>query len=216
MSDKNIQDEQNDNFMEMDEKKLTKDQLLKKKTFEYIIGHQKFLQNDCEIEELEVKDSKLKNAGKGLFTNIDIPKDNVICFYPVKLIQDLEFPDVFYKDGEPTPFTPDKTEENVQLIYNSDYNMNIEKFRIITDNYIPKNQIYVAHIPNDRAYHPDKTYKPQLNNCRFEGLNLVSTREIKAGEELTTTYGKQYWYSDFETETGELRKSRHHVIKNKD
>ncbi len=197
------------------EKNLTKEQLQKKRTFEYLIGHQKYLQNKTELEELSVKQSKLKNAGQGLFTNIDIPKNNIICFYPVKLMQDLEFPDLFYKDGVAEPFTPELNKKNKQLIYNSDYNIQLHPFRIITDDYIPDNQIYLGHIANDRGYHPEKTYKPQLNNCRFEGMNLVSCKDIKAGEELFTTYGKNYWFNDNHLDKDIIIPSRHKQIKSK-
>lgn len=195
------------------EKLLNEQQEYKKQAFEYLIGHQKFLKNNEEISELSIKQSKLKNGGNGLFTNVPIPKDNVICFYPAKLIQDLEFPDLFYKDGDEKPFTPEPNTENKNLIYNSDYNIVMYPFRIITDNYIPNNKVYVGHILNDRAYHPDKTYKPHLNNCRYEGMHVVSTRDIKAGEELYITYGKQYWYKDKENEDGEFVPSRHNKIK---
>ena len=199
----------NDEKNEIDESKLSKKELHKKRAFEYLIGHQKFMMEKQEVPELCIKDSKLKNAGKGLFTNIDIPKNQVVCFYPVKLIQDLEFCDIFYKDGNGEPFTPEKTQENKELVFGGDYNLNMYPFRLITDNFIPPNKCYLAHLPNDRAYHPDKTYKPQLNNCEFEGLNLVSKRDIKAGEELFVTYGKDYWYND-----DEIKKiSRHNKIK---
>ena len=75
--------------------------------------------------------------------------------------------------------------------------------------FIPPNKCYLGHIPNDRAYHPQKTYKPSLNNCEFQGLNVVSLRDIKAGEEIFVTYGKDYWYNE-----DDIKKiSRHNQIK---
>ena len=125
----------NEEKNDIDESKLSPKELHKKRAFEYLVGHQKFMMEDQKVDELSIKDSKLKNAGKGLFTNIDIPKNQIVCFYPVKLIQDLEFHDIFYKDGNGEPFTPEKTEENKKIILASDYNMNMYPFRLISDDF---------------------------------------------------------------------------------
>ena len=38
-------------------------------------------------------------------------------------------------------------------------------------------------------------YRPALNNCRFEAFNVISTRDIKIGDELYVSYGHNYWYN---------------------
>lgn len=66
---------------------------------------------------------------------------------------------------------------------------------------------------NDKGYKLGKIYKPQLNNCKFNnnGLEIISTRNIKAGEELYATYGKDYWYGKFHRYG--ICKSRNEIIK---
>ena len=40
-----------------------------------------------------------------------------------------------------------------------------------------------------------KIYKPNLNNACLHNLRIISLKNIKAGEEITVAYGKDYWYS---------------------
>jgi len=175
----------------------------------YILGHQKLMNLDQKFDknELEIKESKLKNGGLGLFTNVPIPANNILCFYPLDLIQDLNNPDTFYKNGEKTLI--EQSEENKEKVYYGDFTIVMENYRIIAEAGLKKNHLYCGHMANDKGYNPQKTYKPQLNNCRYEALNIVSNRNIKIGEEIYVSYGKQYWYG---TKEGK-EKSRHLEIK---
>ena len=83
-------------------------------------------------------------------------------------------------------------------------------FRIISlPNY--RNNKYLGHLLNDKGYKFGKIYKPQLNNCKYDknGLSIISTRDIKEGEELYVSYGKQYWYDN----NLFIGKSRNQIIK---
>jgi len=162
---------------------------------EYLLGHQKLMDIEQKFEhnELEVKPSKLKGGGKGLFTNVSIPKDNILCFYPCDIIQDTITPHIFYKNGEKTLL--EHNAENIKKVEDGDYNIRIEQYRVVSDESTKKNELYCGNFINDRAYHPKKAYKPVLNNCRFEAMNIVSNRKINKGEELYVTYSAGYWYN---------------------
>lgn len=177
---------------------------------EYVLGHQILMNMEQKLEndELEVKPSKLKGAGEGLYTNVTIPANNILAFYPLDLIQDLDNPAVFYEDGKEVRL--EYNENNIEKVANGDYTIRMNNYRIISNKGFKPNQLYCGNLLNDRGYAPNKPYKPELNNCRFEALNIVSNRLIKAGEELCVSYGKNYWYNDIKD-----GKSRDDEIKDK-
>jgi hypothetical protein len=176
---------------------------------DYIFGHQKIMLETQEFKhnELEIKESKLKNGGLGLFTNVFIPINNIICFYPCDLVQNMKNPNIFYKEGKIIQM--ELNEINKKLVYMNDYSINMDHYRIIPD-IEQTNKVYCGHMANDRGYHPLKTYKKELNNCRFEALNIVSNKDIQKGEELCVSYGSNYWYNI----NSAKNISRHDEIKN--
>ena len=81
-----------------------------------------------------------------------------------------------------------------------------------------RNNKYLGHLINDKGYKFGKIYKLQLNNCCFDdnGLDIISTRDIKKGEELYVTYGKEYWYGINNIDrSGFTGKSKNEIIKEK-
>ena len=156
-------------------------------------------------EWFEIKQSSLKNAGLGVFTKIDIPKGVPIIKYPVHYL-------VKINDGHNAEiaFCRDLYDNEETAIKHLEEDLKEYQYRlsenlvIVSDPQFTKNKVLCGHYCNDRGYNPDKTYKPDLNNCMARYEDVFSMRDIKAGEELTFQYGKKYWYEGMDG-----AKSRH-------
>lgn len=171
----------------------------------YFLKHQELERQDTDEScYLEIKESKIKGTGSGLFTTKFIPKNSFITYYsPTYIFTGKQI----YTDNKIIT-----DQEEVYEIYNKniDYSMKYYNTRIISlPNY--RNNKYLGHLLNDKGYKFGKIYKPQLNNCRHDenGLSTISTRDIKEGEELYASYGKQYWYNNCPFSG----KSRNQIIK---
>ena len=120
---------------------------------------------------LVIKKSRLKNAGKGLFTKSFIPKGSRIVEYLGKL---SSWKDVDHRGGK-----------NVYIYY-------INRNHVI-DAYTYKKAF--ARYANDAG--GISKVKGIRNNARYEkdGLKVYITaaRDIQPGEEIYVTYGKEYW-----------------------
>jgi SET domain-containing protein len=210
MNEDHVIDDKVEDLLDVEEAICNDKEKAKEEILKYCLGHQKLMNQDQKLlkNELEIKKSKLKHGGLGLFSNVFIPKDNILSFYPIDILQDLEDPDTFYENGEKVK--KEFTEENKRIIYNGDYNITMPPYRIIALEGKKENELYHGHFLNDRAYHPKKSYKPELNNCRYEALHIVSNRDIQKGEELYVTYGESYWFHKKEG----IEYSRHEKIKN--
>ncbi len=121
--------------------------------------------------DLVVKKSSIPNAGKGLFTKQTIEKGTDILEYTGKV---TSWNDANHKGGK-----------NLYIFY-------VNKNHVV-DASVKGNNL--ARYVND-AQGLSKI-KGILNNCIYEIKNnkviLVSTKRIKAGEELFVEYGKDYW-----------------------
>ncbi len=180
--------------------------------FKYLMDHQKNMNIksiDLEKYNLEVKESLIKGSGLGLFTKTKIPKESIICYYPCDIIQAPET-DLYFENGEEV--SKDKySEEELKEIKYGDYNFNLYPFCIIAKEGFKENKMYVGNFMNDKGYKVNKVYKKSLNNCTIHGLDVVSLRNIEAGEELYYGYGNGYWYEKDEN----VKYSRNQLIKNK-
>jgi len=124
--------------------------------------------------ELYIDDSQIKGAGLGVFTEDDIPQDTIIDEYRGELIESFEQVDndYYYQLIEPNK----ETGQN---------GLGVDALKL------PR--CYMAMI-NDATL--DKKYE---NNCMFEDdienkkVYVITTRDIKAGEELFVSYGDSYW-----------------------
>lgn len=120
---------------------------------------------------LQIRKSKLPNAGKGLFTKIGIPKGERVVEYKGKL---RLWKDVKYLDG-----------------YNG-YLMYITRNAVIDAQPALKTFGRYANDANGFGR------KPGLrNNCEYvsEGTKcyIEALRTIKKGEEILVGYGKDFW-----------------------
>ncbi len=125
-----------------------------------------------ESDYLYIKNSQIINAGKGLFTAIDIFKNEIICRFKGEILNAFEakrreaLGEFLYFVNLPDGTTMDSKYRHCFAKYANDSNgPGTSKFKINT------------FISLD-----DKN-----NVC------LIALRNIKAGEELFCSYGKPYW-----------------------
>lgn len=122
-------------------------------------------------KQLVVKKSKLPKAGKGLFTRIDIPKGTRIAEYK----------------GRIQPWREVKDEDGI-----NGYLMYINRNVVINGLNALKS---LARYANDAA--GLVRIAGIRNNSEFvsEGRRcfIEATRNIKAGEEIYASYGREYW-----------------------
>ena len=121
-------------------------------------------------KQLEIKESNIPGAGKGLFTTEFIPKGTRIVEYKGRI---RTWKDVKNEDG------------NYYIFY-------VNRNRIIDgSNY---NKSFARYINDARGL---KRIKGLSNNTEFlkDGLKVFvdATKDIPAGAELFVGYGKEYW-----------------------
>ena len=125
-----------------------------------------------ESEYLYTDLSQIAGSGNGLFTAIDIFKDETIAVFVGELLSVVE--------------AKKRADEG-----NDRYFISLENGRIFDSMHTPS----FAKFAND-AQGPSVTHLK--NNARI-GLDdnndvcIVATRKIKAGEEVFCGYGKRYW-----------------------
>ena len=121
---------------------------------------------------LEIKESKIKNAGHGLFTNSNINEGELICEFTGTLIKnDLV----------------EKLNENKRMAYliewDDEYTLDVEHSDCL------------AKFANDAEGY--KKIKGLSNNSEIawyeDKLYLKATKKINAGEEIYASYGNDYW-----------------------
>ncbi len=127
-------------------------------------------QDGVSIKDLQVKESSIPNSGNGLFTLVDIPKDTQI----------VEF------TGE------EVTKEEIKKLtgVRSNYLIEMSNGRIV-DVY---NSDSVAKYANDAEFGGGKN-NSEIQEYEDGKIWLVSTKKIKAGEEIFCSYGPEYWES---------------------
>ena len=135
------------------------------------------MENDNQIDAQEndylfLKNSQISNSGKGLFTAIDIYKDEIIAYFK----------------GEIYSY-------NASLIkaknHTDSYFMNLPNGTILDCSAISG----FAKYANDAIGFYKSEFK---NNAEIaldenEKVCLIAKRKIKSGEEIFCSYGKKYW-----------------------
>ena len=115
----------------------------KKNLFKYLLDHSKNCLEDFTLpnKEFEIRPSKLKGSGNGLFTNIDIPMAHIIMLYPPLYIQELaDARNIWYK-GDKIPIDQVSMKLLKELI-ESDYSLTFEDYRVVADPSHLNNQVY--------------------------------------------------------------------------
>tara|TARA_Y100001937_G_scaffold89781_2_gene121450 strand:- start:1524 stop:2201 length:678 start_codon:yes stop_codon:yes gene_type:complete len=168
---------------------------------------------------VEVKESGLKGGGMGLYATKDIEKGGFITTYPVHFIlayneekKGMEFAccnDLF----------PDVKVAHDELDDYRDYAMGIQKgFTILGCPKFTNDSRLVGHMINDLCYDGTDEYKTENCNCEYHFMDVIANKKIKAGEELSVKYGKDYWFSpqgkDQIPRHEELNKNKDYIILN--
>lgn len=125
-----------------------------------------------EADYLYVETSQLPNSGKGLFTAIDILKDEIIAVFKGEILS----------DGE-AKIRANKNQDN--------YFINMVDGTVMDS----MNTACFAKYANDAKGTPQSSFK---NNSKIalddnSQVCIVATRKIKTGEEVFCGYGKKYW-----------------------
>jgi SET domain-containing protein len=132
--------------------------------------------DSVSIKDLEVKESTIPNSGKGLFTLVDIPRYKQIVEYAGKEISREKIKEL-------------KSKGKFNGV-RSDYLIELSDGRIV-DVYNSKS---VAKYANDAEFGGGKN-NSKIQEYEDGKIWLVSTKKIKAGEEIFCSYGPEYWES---------------------
>jgi len=125
-----------------------------------------------ETDYLYLENSQITNAGKGLFTAIEIYKDEIIAYFKGEILS-FEASEIKAKTSSDS------------------YYMNLPNGKILdcntTDGFAKyandANGIGISNFKNNAEISLDES----KNVC------LIAKRKIKSGEEIFCSYGKKYW-----------------------
>ncbi len=125
-----------------------------------------------ESDYLYIQTSQLPNSGKGLFTAIEIYKEEIISIFKGEILSDVE------------------AELRVKNNTNQ-YFMNLHNGSILDC----KNTDCFAKYANDASGFSKSDFKNNAKITLDENNNvcLMAIRKIKSGEEIFCDYGKKYW-----------------------
>jgi hypothetical protein len=121
---------------------------------------------------LYIQDSQITNAGKGLFSAIDIYKDEIISFFKGEILTEIE------------------AKKRAQL-GNDKYFMNMLDGSILD----AMHSECFAKYANDAEAFSKLEFK---NNSKItlddeDNVCLIATKKIKSGGEIFCSYGAKYW-----------------------
>jgi SET domain-containing protein len=128
---------------------------------------------DCAEEDyLYINESQIEGAGKGLFTAIKIFKDEIISIFKGEVLTAAEIKKRIKKNADA-------------------YFINMVDGRIMDS----MNTKCFAKYANDAQGISKSMFKNNAVITLDENDNvcIVATKNIKAGEEIFCSYGKQYW-----------------------
>ena len=167
-----------------------------------------------DIKDLNVKIGLSRYGGNGLFATRDFEMGEIVTKYQPYLILDKKENSVLVPSFD--LFNKLNDDEKKKTIVKflkeyDDYIINIgDDIHIYGNPHSISNQNYLGHMTNDKGYHPNKIYKKELCNTFYDAVFLIANKPIKKGDELTTAYGKKYWYDN---NNDNINGSRHLRIK---
>lgn len=130
--------------------------------------HKDYYHSSCF--ELYIDDSKIKEAGLGVFTNEIIPKNTIIDEYKGELVEISEY-----------KFNPYM------------YSLKDNQSKIIIDaSKLPRCYMGMLNDSINSKFKNNCEFEPDIENKK---VYIVSTRDIQAGEELFIGYGYNYWFT---------------------
>jgi len=132
-------------------------------------------QNKIQAEEsdyLYIQTSQLPSSGNGLFTAIEIYKDEIISIFKGEILSNIE--------------ADSRAKNNT-----NQYFMNLHNGSILDC----RNTDCFAKYANDASGFIKSNFKNNAKITLDENNNvcLIAIRKIKSGEEIFCDYGKRYW-----------------------
>lgn len=123
-------------------------------------------------KNLEVKESKIKGAGKGLFTKVHIKKGQLISRFTGELIENEKVEDL------------NSNEKFLYLIeWDEKYTLNVEH-----------SNCFAKYANDAEGIKKTKMFSNNSEMCwKKNDLFLRAIKDIKEGDEIYVSYGKQYW-----------------------
>ena len=132
------------------------------------------------LSMVEIRDSLIPGAGKGLFAKFDIPEETYIGFYDGRYLTDEEIDALDDLHASYLFLVPECAEEAVYTGIVGDLNHPISKV-----NFAP------AEINGRKTNLQNVEFREQ---CEEPYEQLYTIRDVEAGEELYTDYGPEYDY----------------------
>ena len=125
-----------------------------------------------EEDYLYIQKSQIENSGNGLFTAIEIYKEEIISIFKGKIITNTEA-------------------ESIVKLNEDKYFINLLDGTILDSNTVD----CFAKYANDSNGFIKSKYKNNSKISLDEANNvcLVATKNIKSNEEIFCSYGKRYW-----------------------
>ena len=127
-----------------------------------------------EEDYLYIQQSQITNAGKGLFTSIDIEKGEIISKFKGEVLN--------YFEAKRRKESGD-----------DDYFMNLPSGEVLDC----KRTDCFAKFANDAEGIPSTFNNNSIITMDDEDVVLVAKRNINSGEEIFVGYGKRYWENFF-------------------
>ena len=125
-----------------------------------------------EEDYLYIQKSQIENSGNGLFTAIEIYKEEIISIFKGKIITNIEA-------------------ASIVLLNNDKYFINLLDGTILDSNTVD----CFAKYANDSNGFMKSKYKNNSKIALDESNNvcLIATNNIQSNEEIFCSYGKKYW-----------------------
>jgi hypothetical protein len=125
-----------------------------------------------EEDYLYIQKSQIENSGNGLFTAIEIYKEEIISIFKGKIITNTEA-------------------ESIVKLNEDKYFINLLDGTILDSNTVD----CFAKYANDSNGFMKSKYKNNSKISLDEANNvcLIATKNIKSNEEIFCSYGKRYW-----------------------
>jgi hypothetical protein len=179
--------------------------------------------NICYVEGLERKQTTLDVPDMlGVFTTKKYKKGKLITKYPIHsmvmpMFDDVSVEDRWFEEDYKKPdstgtylnrFIYDREEKGDKdlrsLLGFQPYALGFTGVGTVYGDPRPllnQNSKYWGHLINDGIYRPGiskESYETQKrnninHNCEWDGLNILSTKDIDCDEELFLAYGEKYW-----------------------
>lgn len=125
-----------------------------------------------ESDYLYVETSQLTNAGKGLYTSIDIFKGEVISLFKGKCLSNKQATKIAKQNQD-------------------GYFINMLDGSILDSQHV---HCYAKYANDSQGFGKTKfPYNAEISLNDDEQVCLVALKKIKSGEEIFCSYGKKYW-----------------------